>query len=214
MFERLSDSVAADLELASKRLNTGLAAIDSGVLDVYGRALPRSRYTALLQDVTPHLVRPGDPSDYFAHEQVATWGIDPALGEPESPSTAYYRTFEAPVAGRGHLYEFVVPMVPPAWNAPERVAEYRERAAVEASTAVAYGLLDVVQPAMEEGVDYYEHWVLTHFLLDGHHKFEAASIEQRPVRLLSLIDERISIASDEEVEAALLARSGVRSVRR
>lgn len=214
LFQRLSDGVDADLEIVTERLNAGLDTIDRGVLDVYGRVLPRSRYTVLLQDLTPQLVRPGDPSDYFAHEQVATWGIDPAVGRPESPATDYYRTFEAPVAGRGHLYEFAVPMVPPAWNVRERVDEYRRDAGVEVATAVAYSLLDIVQPAMDKGVDYYEHWVLTHFLLDGHHKFEAASIDQRPVRLLSFLDERIGIASDEDVDVALVKRSGVRSARR
>jgi len=35
---------------------------------------------------------------------------------------------------------------------------------------------------MDEGEDYYEHWVLTHVLLDGHHKIEAAATAGRPIR--------------------------------
>jgi hypothetical protein len=66
---------------------------------------------------------------------------------------------------------------------------------------------------MDEGEDYYEHWVLTHFLLDGHHKFEAAARSNRPIRLLALLDERISIASPEDVAQMLRARAGQREPR-
>ena len=112
-----------------------------------------------------------------------------------------------------HLYEFVVPMVPPAWNDQERVAEYSESSGATPPTAVAYSLLDVIQPAMDEGDDYYEHWVLSHFLLDGHHKVQAAATAGQPVRLLSFVDERISIASPEEVAILIEARSKPRQVR-
>lgn len=112
-----------------------------------------------------------------------------------------------------HLYEFVVPMVPPAWNDQARVAGYGKSAGEAPPTAVAYSLLDVIQPATEGGDDYYEHWVLTHFLLDGHHKVQAAAAAGQPVRLLSLVDERISIASPEEVSALIEARSKPRQAR-
>jgi hypothetical protein len=52
---------------------------------------------------------------------------------------------------------------------------------------------------MDVGEDYYEHWVLTHFLLDGHHKIEAAASAGRPIRLLSFVNERISIAAPEDL---------------
>ena len=80
-----------------------------------------------------------------------------------------------------------------------RVAKYSAAAGVKPATAVAYSLLDVLQPAMDEGEDYYEHWVLSHFLLDGHHKIESAASAGWPIRLLSLVDERISIAAPEEL---------------
>jgi hypothetical protein len=118
------------------------------------------------------------------------------------------------MGGNRHLYEFVVPMVPPVWNERETVAGYRTADGVEPATAVAYSLLDVVQPAMEEGEDYYEHWILTHFLLDGHHKMEAAAAVGRPVRLLSLVDESSSLASREDLTALVRARSQAMRTRR
>lgn len=86
---------------------------------MYGQVLPESEYTVLLLEATPRFVEPGDASDYFSHEQVTTWGIDSFVGAPEDPGSPYYRTFEARVGRDEHLYEFVVPMVPPAWNDPD-----------------------------------------------------------------------------------------------
>lgn len=175
--------------------------------------LPKSDYTVLLLEVTPRLVEPGSPSDYFSHEQVTTWGVDPVAGSPDDPGTPYYRTFEAPIGKDRHLHEFVVPMVPPTWNKSDRVADYAAAAGADSATAVAYSLLDVLQPAMDEGEDYYEHWVLSHFLLDGHHKVEAAASAGRPIRLLSLVDERISIAAPEDLTTMIQARSQPRQAR-
>ena len=213
LFQKLSEPEAVDLGVANERLNAGLRSIEADVLETYGKVLPKSHYTALLIDVNPQLVTPGSAGDYFSHEQVATWGVDPVMGSPESPATPYYRTFETPVGPGQQLYEFVVPMVPPAWNDQERVAEYSESSGATPATAVAYSLLDVIQPAMDEGDDYYEHWVLSHFLLDGHHKVQAAAAAGQPVRLLSLVDERISIASADELATLVDARSKPRRAR-
>ncbi|MEV3893629.1 hypothetical protein OG333_33380 [Streptomyces anulatus] len=72
----------------------------------------------------PRLVIPGREGDYFSGEQVTTWGIDQFWGLPQYPHTPFYRTFETAVDADAHLYEFVVPMVPPTWNERERVEEY------------------------------------------------------------------------------------------
>lgn len=213
LFQRLSEPEAADLGASNERLNAGLDAIEDEVLQTYGKVLPQSLYTTLLVDVTPQLVTPGSENDYFCHEQVATWGVDPVLASPETPGTPYYRTFEGPVGQDQHLYEFLVPMVPPGWNDRLRVSAYAEHSGTTPATAVAYSLLDVIQPVMEDGDDYYEHWVLTHFLLDGHHKVQAAATVGRPVRLLSLVDERISIASSDDLATLIEARSKPRRAR-
>lgn len=213
LFQRLSEPEAADLKAANELLATGMQTIEPDVLKTYGQVLPRSLYTALLLDLTPELVTPGSANDYFSHEQVATWGVDPVVGSPEDPATPYYRTFETTVGPDQHLYEFVVPMVPPRWNDPARTADYAERSGHVPATAVAYSLLDVVQPVSVEGDDHYEHWVLTHFLLDGHHKVQAAAASGRPVRLLSLVDERVSMASPDDVAILLRARSAPRRSR-
>ncbi|MGW5733273.1 MULTISPECIES: hypothetical protein [Streptomyces] len=169
------------------------------VIDAFGAVLPEGQYLPLLLDARPRLVIPGKEGDYFSHEQVTTWGIDQFWGLPEYPHTPYYRTYETAVDAHAHLYEFVVPMVPPTWNDRERVEEYAElmgRGTVP--TAVALSTLDVCEPAAGMPVDHYQHWGLTHFLLDGHHKLEAAATTGRPVRILSLLALGESLAGTDD----------------
>ncbi len=139
--------------------------------------------------------------DYFADEQVATWGLSSFWGLPEYPATPYYRTFQTPVDQDAHLFEFVVPMVPPTWNDQATVAAHIQRLRHSpAPTAVAVATLDVCQPATDDAsTDYYEHWGLTHFLLDGHHKMHAAAQTGSLVQLLSLVALEPSLATPEQV---------------
>ncbi|MFI7388125.1 hypothetical protein [Streptomyces sp. NPDC049813] len=182
---------------------------DGGVIDAFGRLLPQGEYLPLLLEVRPRLVAPGKEGDYFSGEQVVTWGMDQFWGLPEYPNTPYYRTFETVVDADAHLYEFVVPMVAPTWNTRERVEEYAglmEKGTVP--TAVALSTLDVCEPASGMAQDQYRHWGLTHFLLDGHHKLEAAASTGSPVRIISLLalDEGLASADDCARVPALLTR--------
>ncbi|MFI5886583.1 hypothetical protein [Streptomyces sp. NPDC051554] len=182
---------------------------DGGVIDAFGALLPEGEYLPVLLRVEPRLVVPGQEGDYFSGEQVDTWGLDQFWGLPEYPHTPYYRTFETVVDASAHLYEFVVPMVPPTWNERERVEEYAElMGGGVVPTAVAVSTLDVCEPAGGFGDDRCRHWGLTHFLLDGHHKLEAAATAGRPVRLLSLLalGEGLASAADCARLPALRAR--------
>ncbi|MGW3585657.1 hypothetical protein ACWDM8_30530 [Streptomyces rubiginosohelvolus] len=187
---------------------------DGGVIEAFGGLLSEGEYLPLLLDVEPRLVIPGKEDDYFSVEQVTAWGIDQFWGLPEYPHTPYYRTFETAVDADAHLYEFVVPMVPPTWNERERVEEYvalMERGT--APTAVAISTLDVCQSALGLAEDPAAHWGLTHFLLDGHHKLEAAATAGRRVRLLSLLTLGESLAGAEETARLPALRAQPRSAR-
>ncbi|MFB7084884.1 hypothetical protein [Streptomyces sp. NPDC056296] len=107
-----------------------------------------------------------------------------------------------------------MPMVPPTWNERERVEEYvalMERGTVP--TAVAISTLDVCAPALDMSTDYYSHWGLTHFLLDGHHKLEAAAAASRPVQLLSLLALGESLARPEDCARLPVLRARPHSAR-
>ncbi|MGW8761009.1 hypothetical protein ACWGN5_00775 [Streptomyces sp. NPDC055815] len=190
LFSRLEGArQTLSLDTVQEQLAGALAGPDDeGVIAAFGALLPEGEYLPVLLRVKPRLVVPGQDGDYFSGEQVDTWGLDQFWGLPQYPHTPYYRTFETPVDASAHLYEFVVPMVPPTWNARERVEEYADlmsRGTVP--TAVAVSTLDVCEPATGAPADHYRHWGLTHFLLDGHHKLEAAATAGRPVQLLALL---------------------------
>jgi hypothetical protein len=181
-------------------LAEGLDGLDEEVISTFASLLSMGEYLPLLLRVAPRLVRPVQPGDYFAEEQVATWGVESFWGLPEYPNTPYYRTFETCVDAEAHLFEFIVPMVPPSWNDAARVDEHRERLqSSQRPTAVAVATLDVCAPAVELGPDYFTHWGLTHFLLDGHHKLQAAAESGSALQLLSLVSVDASLASVEQV---------------
>lgn len=214
LFRRLEGAnETLSLEGMRDRLADPLSGLEDDILDAFGSLLPEGDYLPLLLSVEPRLVIPGKEGDYFSGEQVATWGFDQFWGLPEHPRTPYYRTFETVVDDNAHLYEFVVPMVPPSWNERERVAEYADRMGLgSVPTAVAVSTLDLCQPAIAvEPADEYAHWGLTHFLLDGHHKLEAAASVGRPVRLLSLLalGEGLAGPDDHRRLAALRSQPGL-----
>lgn len=182
-------------------LERGLSDIPEGIVSAFADLLPIGDYLPLLIEVAPELVAPADPRDYFAHEQMATWGANGFWGLPENPRSFYYRTFETAVGADEHLYEFVVPMVPPSWNERGRVQHYADLLSRgETPAAVALSTLDICQAASDRmATDYHVHWGLTHFLLDGHHKMEAAADAGEKVRLLALVSLEGSLARREDV---------------
>ncbi|ADG79688.1 putative protein OS=Tsukamurella paurometabola (strain ATCC 8368 / DSM / CCUG 35730 /CIP 100753 / JCM 10117 / KCTC 9821 / NBRC 16120 / NCIMB 702349/ NCTC 13040) OX=521096 GN=Tpau_3098 PE=4 SV=1 [Tsukamurella paurometabola] len=192
-------------------LERGLDSVSDEVIDAFAPLLPIGDYVPLLIEVHPELVDPRADRDYFTHEQLDTWATYSLWGgRPHDPRCSYYRTYETAIDPEAHLYEFAVPMVPPAWNDEPRVRHYLDLLAEGTTpTAVALSILDVRQPAVEyDGSDYYSHWALTHYLLDGHHKFEAAVRAGAAVRVLTLVTVDESGATPQEVArlGELLAR--------
>jgi hypothetical protein len=171
LFERLvGANETLSLDPLAERLNDGLDGLAADVLSAFGALLPAGAYLPMLFVLEPRLVVPGEQEDYFANEQLATWGKDSFWGLPNNPHTPYYRSFETRVPGGtvqrsgvsdGHLFEFVVPMVPPSWNDPLRVGDYKQRLQRSSRpTAVSLSLLDICLPATLQGDEagYYAHW--------------------------------------------------------
>lgn len=199
LFERQPGArTAPSVDGLRDRLDSGLDRVDDDVVTAYGSLLPEGGYLPMLLEATPRRVAPGGVGDFFTAENRVTWG-QPEAGA--SPGTEYYRTFETRIDDDAHLYEFVVPMVPPSWNEPATVDEHAERLAKGAApTAVALTTLDVIDPVWAEaGSDLHTQWCLTHFLLDGHHKIAAAARLGRPMRLLALLSLDNSLADEDQV---------------
>lgn len=98
------------------------------------------------------------------------------------------------------LFEFGIPMLPRERLAPERLHHYRALLVNGAApTAVALSILDVKQ--------YYDsdrpHYCLAHYILDGHHKMEAAADTGRPISMVSFLALVKGIASSKEIGEVL-----------
>jgi hypothetical protein len=151
---------------------------------------------------SPHLVRPGDADDFFVREQIELHKVEPAIlrGPVHDPATAYYRSATVDLGDGRAFYEFIVPTIPPDRLRSATIDAYRKRLGT-VGTALAVSVFDVKAPALFDDsppLDVTEHWILTHYLLDGNHKVNAASIEGSPVSILSFITTKLSLATEEQ----------------
>jgi hypothetical protein len=175
------------------RLARGLDTLDPEVVTAFLSFLTVGDYLPMLLEIRPQLVHPGDDMDYFTREQLQTWDLTNDLdGEPNDPKTPYYRLD----GGRprqiepGHVFfEFLVPMTNTVALSPDTVSSYTTRLSETAPTAVALSILDTAEPwdYPKSATLRAQHWALTHFLMDGHHKTAASAETGQPLRLLSLL---------------------------
>jgi hypothetical protein len=176
------------------RLAHGLDTLDPEVVTAFLSLLSAGDYLPMLLEVRPLLVRPGDDMDYFTREQLQTWDLtDDALeGKPNDPKTPYYRLdggTPPQIKPGAVLFEFLVPMTSTADLSPDTVSSYTTRLGETAPTAVALSILDTAAPwdYTESATLRAQHYALTHFLIDGHHKTAASAATGQPLRLLSLL---------------------------
>jgi hypothetical protein len=203
LFERLegaNDTV--DIGVLDSQLRAGLISLDPAVIAQLAPLIPAGPYLLMLLELTPELVIPAASNDYFVHEQLTLWGVRTFWGLPHSPKVPYYRSHSQELGNDTALYEFVVPMVPPTWLDTATWQAYQARiAANEQPTAVAISILDIKGPATWEGDPAInEHWCLTHFVLDGHHKLYAAAHAHKPLTLVSFLAINESIARDAQIQ--------------
>lgn len=207
LFERLggfdqSSCHTAELDAILKR---GVTDIDSTLFKKIALLIPAGEYRVLISTITPQLVAPCAADDYFSHEQVDLWGVEPTSGLPLYPRTEYYRVPAIPVDTKTALFQFIAPMQPRNWLDEHAIQGYeRNIENGDLPTALAISILDVKQPATWKGDPAItKHYCLAHFLLDGHHKVFAASKVNKPISLLSFIACNECIASQAEIEQVI-----------
>ncbi len=191
-FERKSGANASiSLDEVADSLNNGLTTLDETMIQSIARNLPAGDYIAMLCRVVPKLVLPASIEDYFCHEQVDLWGVEPFWGLPYDPRTEYYRTGSQSIDGKTQLFEFVVPMFPHGWLKREVLEEYKETLRDGGlPTAVGIGFLDTKSPAIlnvQPKPPVTEHWCFPSFLIDGHHKTYAAAELGAELTLLTFL---------------------------
>jgi len=204
LFERLegANQSISPAEI-SDSLRQGLRQLDESLLGKIKTILPNGEYVAMLLEISPSQVFPGSAQDYFTHEQIDLWGIDPFWNLPHHPKTEYYRSRTKDLGERRKLFEFIIPMFPANWLNRDECEAYKSALnSGHQPTALALTVLDIKQPAEWHGEGepaVTEHWCLAHYLLDGHHKTFAASEVNKPITLLSFLSLGESIATEEGV---------------
>lgn len=212
LFERLSGAnQTAEIESTAEALRAGVQSLNDEVVDVIGRGLPEGEYLAALAETPVQQAFPGDDHDYFSHEVIKLWGEDTFWCLPHNPRIPYYRAGDQDLGQGRRLFNFIVPMFPAKWLTMTTVDKYVEALRTKASgTAVAIAVLEVRSPGNSAGdpkPQVVEHWCLTHYLLDGHHKLHAASETGKPLQLLSFIALTEGISTRKQVDEAVSALS-------
>jgi len=209
LFQRLDGATTSvEAENTAEALRSGVADLSNQVVNQIGKELPEDEYIVSLADTYLALVRPGEPDDFYVKEQTALFGTDSFWGLPHDPRVPYYRAGHRRISEKAALFQFVVPMFPENWLTADLIADYTNQLAEQRHpTAVSLALLDVKGPADWSDIDdpIHEHWTLTHFLIDGHHKAAAARRSGGPLRLLSFIAVKQGVSERAQLEVALAA---------
>ena len=200
-FERLDDAAPPPIDIMRAALAKGLAEIDPVLVEGFSALLPKGEYLLALIDCTPVRVEQGAPDDYFVVDK------QDAHDDPIEPNTHYYRLKDRssvdlgmdqngdPVLG----FEFIVPLAQPL-DAATLSAYSARLIAGERPTAVSLSVLDIKQP-----YDGHAHWCMAHYLLDGHHKVEAAAQTAKPITVLAFVPADGGISTEEQLSAFLSA---------
>jgi hypothetical protein len=229
LFERI-ESQRLSPTTVSDALAAGTNLLDEALLDTASALLPAGDYAVMAMNVLPTLTSPCSPDDYFSHESIDLFGLPAYSGVPDSPRIPYWRAGSMtlpPGAGawpglKGptprptnpkRFYHFIVPFEPPNWLDRERIAHYsRMLDAGGRPAALGLSVLDVRAPAVtpwdktdDPDYVYAEHWCLATYLLDGHHKVQAAAMSGHPLGLLAFVSRGASVASDQDVDAVVRA---------
>lgn len=212
LFERLPGAdQTLEIDATAEALRGGVGALDEDVVRAIGRGLPLGEYEVLLADATLQQASAGDANDYFSHEQIELWGENHFQGLPHNLHATYYRAGDRDLGQGRTLFNFIVPIFSADSLNQTTAKQYAEALHTKApGTAVSIAVLEVRSPytgSPDVNPQGLEHWFLTHYLLDGHHKLHAACDAGKPIQLLSYIALSECMATREQVDEVVAALS-------
>lgn len=194
------DNIAIAEEF-SETLNAGLNSLDDKTLQQAEILIPDGDYFVLLCTIKPKEVFVGDENDYFSKERKALWDVfNDEESYQEGPNISYYRLQVKKIIDHRHkilLVETLVPIISSQDLNKERVRFYQEQyrqgviptafsiAIWDQKAPDAYGSNNTMHPNYDPDVRGHE--LLAHYIIDGHHKIYAASLEGKEITLLTYI---------------------------
>jgi hypothetical protein len=190
-----------DIARLTSALETGLDGVGHPSVSAISQLLAIGEYEVLLLKVAPQRVSPRDPTDYFTR-----FGFRDELPNNESDEwsdeKAYYRLtdrWQVPMGkdqwGNPSLgFDFVIPLDEALDEATiQKYVTVLDKG--QFPTAVSLSILDIFQP-----YDGDEHWCMAHYLLDGHHKVEAAARTGKPLTLLAFVPQKAGLSATEHID--------------
>lgn len=206
-FERLDGANRSiSVDEIRDQLRNGLTELNKQIINKFIPIIPNGEYNVTLSQVNPNIIELGKDEDYFNNEQIQLWGIDRFWDLPHNPKIKYYRGKTVKFNEHDGLYEFFVPMFPQGWLDSDTIEKYINIINNgNKPTAISLSVLDVKEPfdSIESKLDVTKHWCLTHYIIDGHHKFFTSSLINKPITLLSFIAINQGISNIEEIEEVL-----------
>ncbi|WP_164219233.1 hypothetical protein [Virgibacillus sp. YIM 98842] len=202
-FERLDGAnQGISPKVVSTALQEGISKLDDEFLSKVSLILPNGEYEVSLIEANPKLVDLGKEEDYFSNEQIQVWGEDEFWGLPHYPKIQYYRSLTKELTHKSKLFEFVVPTFPVHWLNEGTVDKYKSLISDGSRpAALCLSVLDIKEPAdYEAHTDHPQHWCLTHYVVDGHHKIFSASLLNKPITLLSFLAKKECIADEKDIQ--------------
>lgn len=181
--------------IITNELEQGLLSLEPYLVENIATLIPDGQYIVSLIDVYPNLIEIGSDHDYFIKEQIDCWGEDGFWDFPHHPKIKYYRGNDQKIGDTKLLFEFIIPMFPQKWLNRETVKQYQNLISEgRKPTAITLSVLDIKEFYESE----VSHCCLAHYILDGHHKMYAASLENKPISILAFvaIDQGISSKDD------------------
>ncbi|WP_165024303.1 hypothetical protein [Dysgonomonas sp. ZJ279] len=195
-FSQLKTDLTASYTIEEVRdsLNSGLNKLDENLLQYLKDILPVGDYECLLLKIYPHQTCFNGKGDYFAEDQALLWNY----GEEKSEQIGmtYYRGMDKIILDKEKLFEFFIPLYQPQSLNEDRVLFYQNQIKKGIQpTAISLSVVDTKESMIfdeesEDGVIC--HWGFANYLLDGHHKIQAAAREQKTITLISFISKDAS----------------------
>lgn len=161
----------------SKLLNKGFNELSQDVLDKLRQIIPTGEYIVLLLKVYPRL------KHHFNNEE-------------------YYKSGSRKMIRNKKLEEHIVPLQYGSSLDKNTINQYiQEIMSGKMPTALSISFLDIKYP--RDDIYYDECWVLTHFLLDGHHKIYASAKAKKPISLISFLSIDHSFSDSKHMDKLL-----------
>lgn len=191
-FNQVNENIKTSYTIEEIRdvLNKGVASLDDNLTNILSKLMPVGTYEVSLFEIHPVQTCKNGKGDYFAEEQEPLWYPESNDEECLTTGMKYYRGVTEKINDYTSFYEFFVPLYQPEYLNEEHIQFYQEQIRNGYQpTAISLGTMEgktAIQWSPDLDNDY-DHLYFVHYLMDVHHKIQAAAREAKPITLISFV---------------------------